>query len=202
MPVFPVCIFTDPHSCLGKRVIQRMLWHHRCCLGKLASSRFLHAGLYRRYKQWCDDYFYIPARKERRGIGGLFFDDLPADEPAFSADQVMGGQHTIPCAQNRHWDLPLPYKCLEFCTQSNSDAQGQLLLNIHALACHVFPMLGRARALTVPCCSPGEAACWSVQFVREVAAGILPSWRDIARMRRAQPFSEEQRQWQLLRRGR
>ncbi|XP_062226690.1 oxygen-dependent coproporphyrinogen-III oxidase, chloroplastic [Phragmites australis] len=33
-------------------------------------------SFYPKFKKWCDDYFCIKHRNERRGLGGIFFDDL------------------------------------------------------------------------------------------------------------------------------
>lgn len=35
-----------------------------------------HVDFYAKFKDWADNYFYIPHRKETRGVGGIFFDHL------------------------------------------------------------------------------------------------------------------------------
>ena len=41
-----------------------------------------------------------------------------------------------------------------------------------------------------------------LQFVREVANSLLDSWEPIVKQRRHMEFSKQQREWQMLRRGR
>ena len=48
--------------------------------------------IYPRWKQWCDEYFYLRHRGETRGVGGLFFDDLSAGgfERCFGLTRAVG----------------------------------------------------------------------------------------------------------------
>ncbi len=58
--------------------------------------------LYPRYKEWCDNYFYLKHREETRGVGGLFFDDVNERgfEQSFAfvrsvGDSFLGGYKPI-----------------------------------------------------------------------------------------------------------
>jgi coproporphyrinogen III oxidase len=62
---------------------------HRVCKDALTPFG---ADAYKKYKQWCDEYFYLKHRKEPRGIGGVFFDDLSAPdfETCFALQRSVG----------------------------------------------------------------------------------------------------------------
>lgn len=47
------------------------------------------ADLYPRFKQWCDEYFWLKHRNEARGIGGLFYDDFNQGD-AFGLTRAVG----------------------------------------------------------------------------------------------------------------
>ncbi|CAH1118799.1 unnamed protein product [Phaedon cochleariae] len=80
---------------------------------------------YGKFKKWCDDYFHIPHRGERRGVGGIFFDDLD---------------------------------------------------------------------------SPGSEECF--EFVTECANSVIPSYIPLVQRHKTAKYTNVEREWQLLRRGR
>ncbi|MDC0450104.1 oxygen-dependent coproporphyrinogen oxidase [Pelagibacteraceae bacterium] len=48
---------------------------------------------YNKYKKWCDQYFYLPHRREPRGIGGIFFDyEIKDWEKNFKFVKDLGGE--------------------------------------------------------------------------------------------------------------
>lgn len=83
---------------------------------------------YTDFKKWADDYFFIPHRKEARGVGGIFFDKL---------------------------------------NQSSGRSKDQLFA-----------------------------------FVQEVGNAFAPTYTSLMAKNKDLPFTEANKQWQLLRRGR
>jgi len=50
-----------------------------------------HGAFYPRFKTWCDNYFVNPHRgEERRGVGGIFFDNLRAGEGGLDLGRLLG----------------------------------------------------------------------------------------------------------------
>jgi len=68
------------------------------------------ADYHPKFKQWCDDYFFLKHRQEPRGVGGIFFDDLNTGgfEHCFNLTESVG-DHFLPAYApilERRIDLP------------------------------------------------------------------------------------------------
>ena len=76
-------------------------------------------GAYGKYRKWCSEYFYIPHRKEERGVGGIFFDYLEGD-----FDTLLGFLKAVTDAYVRIYpEILRRRKDLPF---SEEDKEGQL----------------------------------------------------------------------------
>ena len=115
------------------------------------------ASTYAEMKACCDRYFYLPCRKEHRGVGGIFFDDLTAEW----APQLCEAR---PAASNCSCWPPWQHRYTRH------------LLTPPLPPCHQA-MLGAALDTDGP-------------------------YMPIVRKRLPLAYTEAQKQWQLLRRGR
>jgi len=74
-----------------------------------AACRTFGDDVYPRFKNWCDEYFFLKHRNEPRGVGGLFFDDLNAwgFERTFAFMRSVGDHYLpayLPIVQRRRAD--------------------------------------------------------------------------------------------------
>jgi coproporphyrinogen III oxidase len=80
---------------------------HATCRDALAPFG---ADRYPRFKQWCDEYFFLKHRNEPRGIGGIFYDDFSEGgfDSGFAMMQAVGDAFLhayLPIVQRRR-DTP------------------------------------------------------------------------------------------------
>ena len=80
---------------------------HRTCRQALEPFG---AQIHDKFKKWCDEYFYLKHRREPRGVGGIFFDDLSAPdfETCFALARSVGDHLVaayVPIVERRR-DLP------------------------------------------------------------------------------------------------
>jgi coproporphyrinogen III oxidase len=66
---------------------------------------------YPRFKQWCDEYFFLPHRNEPRGVGGIFFDNLDSgdSEKDFAFVQAVADRFLTAYLEILHRRKDLPW---------------------------------------------------------------------------------------------
>ncbi|MCC5927479.1 MAG: oxygen-dependent coproporphyrinogen oxidase [Bacteroidetes bacterium] len=154
-------------------------------LHKQACDR-IHADLYPVFKKQCDAYFYNAHRGESRGIGGIFYDYLrPVDLGRTSTQDRQTAVSLEKAASNRRGASPSakiqasqPASGTDKSTTTAVNAQGE-----HT----VVPKLTYSQLL---------------DLAKNNGQAFIDAYIPIVEKHASKSFSEEQRYWQELRRGR
>jgi coproporphyrinogen III oxidase len=127
------------------------------------------------WKKWCDKYFYIPHRGEARGVGGIFFDDL-----------TTGSEVHAP-------------------REGGRKVQGE----VQRIREKIESILPSSHSSPTPTPTPTPTPSTTeptaddiFHLVQSMSASFLDSYVPIMERRINMPFTEEERRWQLMRRGR
>ena len=175
---------------------------------------------YPRFKAWADEYFYCKHREQRRGLGGIFFDDLntkPRDEVrACPKAWELGRARLARCSAC----TSVAQTSMGCCTCWAMCQHGLLNLSCScdlphfpAAPCALFTA-HRSLIFSILLGAKQMPACWPAQrahsaprgrqimaFSSDALGAVEESYLPLVRAHKGDAFAERHKRWQAMRRG-